>query len=239
MRHIFKPIKLSFIFTLLFIFTACNAAPQEAPTATPAPATATLPLPTDTPVPPTTTAPATETSTATVPPTATDTPLPTETATLTPTETATPTSTAQPLSASGAIVKYLVIPGTGGNVGCGDSLIPVSTGQLPSGEVVKDVTLALNSLFSTGVKYVGDLYNPVYQSGLSVDRVAFKKYSGETVIYLSGPFTKPKDNCDRLLYRAQVWQTIRQFKEIKDLTVWANKYLLGDLLVPASNSGGG
>ncbi|HLA96894.1 MAG TPA: hypothetical protein VJL34_00455 [Anaerolineales bacterium] len=232
MHYTLTFIKLSFIFTLLLVFTACSAAAQEAPTATPAPATSTLLLPSDTAMPPTATETLTETSTATQPPTATETLPPSLTLTLTPTETATPTSTAQPLSASQAIVKYLVILGTGGNVGCGDSLLPVSTGHRPSGDVVKDVTLALNSLFSTGVKYVGDLYNPLYQSGLRVDRVDFKKYSGVTVIYLSGSFTKPKDNCDRLLYRAQVWQTIRQFKEIKDITVVANKYLLGDLLVP-------
>lgn len=232
MRNSKNSPKLVLLITMLFLLTACSAANQGAPSSTPAIPSETLPLPTDTPMPPTATATSTATSSPTQPPTATHTSAPSETATATPTETATPTSTYQPLLASQAIFKYLVHLGTGGNVGCGDSLVAVSTGHKPSGDTVNDVTLALNSLFSTGVKYVGDLYNPLFQSSLKVDRVDFKKFNGVAVIYLSGSFVKPKSNCDRSLYRAQVWATIRQFKEIKNITVVANKYLLGDLLVP-------
>ena len=232
MRSTVNLSRLTLFFTILLLLAACSPATQSAPAITLAPATDTLSLPTDTPLPPTATATLTQTNTPTQPPTATETPPPSETATPTLTDTPTPTATLPPASLSDVIVKYLVIPGTGGNVGCGDSLVAVSTGQRKTGDVVNDLTLALNSLFATGVKYVGDLYNPLFQSSLKVDRLEFSKYSGVIVIYLTGSFTKPKENCDRLLYRAQVWATIRQFKEIKDITVVANKYLLGDLLVP-------
>jgi hypothetical protein len=94
------------------------------------------------------------------------------------------------------------------------------------------VKQALNSLFSTGTKYAGNLYNPLYQSNLRVGKVNFKKSSGELTIYLNGGFTKPKNDCDKILYRAQVWDTARQFPEVWRAYIWVNdKYLLGDLLV--------
>jgi hypothetical protein len=129
-------------------------------------------------------------------------------------------------------VKYLVHQGTGGSTGCGDSLVPVSTGQLATGDIEEDVKIALNSLFSTGTEYVGNLYNPLYQSKLRVRNVKFKKSSGALTIHLAGGFTKPKDDCDKKLYRAQVWDTARQFPEVWRAYIWVNnKYLLGDLLV--------
>ena len=114
--------------------------------------------------------------------------------------------------------------------------MPVSTGFLPTGDIKEDVKIALNSLFSTGSKYVGNLYNPSYQSNLRVGEVNFKKSSGELTIYLNGGFTKPKEDCDKKLYRAQVWDTARQFPEVWRAYIWVNdKYLLGDLLVVGDN----
>jgi hypothetical protein len=108
----------------------------------------------------------------------------------------------------------------------------VSTGQLATGDIEEDVKIALNSLFSTGTEYVGNLYNPLYQSKLRVRNVKFKKSSGALTIHLAGGFTKPKDDCDKKLYRAQVWDTARQFPEVWRAYIWVNnKYLLGDLLV--------
>jgi len=98
--------------------------------------------------------------------------------------------------------------------------------------VAANVERALNSLFATGVQYVGNLYNPLYQSRLSVNNIDYKKSTGVMVVYLTGSFVKPKDNCDRQRYRAQVWQTIYQFPEVKRAHVWVNQHLLGDLLVP-------
>jgi hypothetical protein len=113
--------------------------------------------------------------------------------------------------------------------------VPVSTGFLRTGDLSEDVKIALNSLFSTGTKYSGNLYNPLYQSKLRVGNVNFKKSSGEINIQLSGGFTKPKEDCDKLLYRAQVWDTVRQFPEVWRAYIGVNQYLLGDLLVVGDN----
>jgi hypothetical protein len=130
------------------------------------------------------------------------------------------------------MVKYLVLLDTGGPIGCGDSLIAVSTGQVSTGNVKEDIKVALNSLFSTGVKYVGELYNPLYQSKLRVLSVEFKgPKKDEVIIHMTGQFVKPKDSCDKSRYRWQVWQTVRQFAGIRQANIWLdNGLLLGDLL---------
>jgi hypothetical protein len=125
------------------------------------------------------------------------------------------------------IVKYLVLQGTGGSTGCGDSLVPVSARFVRTGDVKEDVKIAITSLFSTGTQYAGNLYNPLFLSKLRVTDVSFNKSAGNVTIHLTGSFTKPKEDCDKLLYRAQVWSTARQFPEVKHATIWLNKYCLG------------
>ena len=225
-------IKLAFIFALFLIITACSATENpESIEATQLPTNTPIP-PTETPLPPTTTPTSTATNTPTDTPTSTATEAPTATATEEPTATETATATAVPQAAapSNVLVKYLVHQGTGGPIGCGDSLVSVSTGFLPTGDIKEDVKIALNSLFSTGSKYVGDFYNPLYQSNLRVASVKFKKSSGQLTIHLKGGFTKPKDECDKMLYRAQVWDTARQFPEVWRAYIWIGDLLLGDLL---------
>ncbi len=228
-----------FVLLILFTITSCTTAVQvEEVSPTPSASNTSNP-PTDTPVPPTLTPTSTYTRTPTTTNTSTATKTITPTATSTPTLTSTPTQTNTPdvrVNPGGnIIVKYLVHQGTGGPVGCGDSLVPVSVGQIRTGDVNEDVKLAINSLFSTGTKYVGDLFNPLFQSKLRATDVKLKKSSGNVTIHLTGSFTKPKDDCDKLLYRAQVWSTVRQFPEVKNATIWLNKYLLGDLLVVGDN----
>jgi hypothetical protein len=231
-------LKIVILSLLILILAACSSNAGE-------PQIEITQSPTDTPIPPTATQPpptATYTATTTQTPTEAPTSTPTETSTATPTEeptatsTATTTSVPQAAAPASVIVKYLVHQGTGGSTGCGDSLVAVSTGVLPTGDIENDVKVALNSLFSTGSKYVGALYNPLYQSNLRVGKVDFKKSSGQLTIYLTGGFTKPKDDCDKKLYRAQVWDTARQFPEVWRAYIWVNgKYLLGDLLVVGDN----
>jgi len=229
---------MTLVFILFLLLAACSGTVEpeqieatQLPTNTPFP-------PTDTPLPPTDTPTSTATNTPTDTPTATATETSTATATEEPTATQTATATAVPQAAapSNVLVKYLVHQGTGGSTGCGDSLVAVSTGVLSTGDIEKDVKIALNSLFSTGTKFVGDLYNPLYQSNLRVGKVDFKKSSGKLMINLKGGFTKPKEDCDKKLYRAQVWDTARQFPEVWRAYIWLNdKYLLGDLLVVGDN----
>lgn len=232
MKTMHSTIKHTLVITLFLLLAACSATENsEQLEATQQPSKTPVP-PTDTPLPPTATSTSTATNTPTVTPTSTATETPTATATREPTATETATATAVPQAAapSNILVKYLVHQGTGGPIGCGDSLVPVSTGFLPTGDIKEDVKIALNSLFSTGSKYVGDLYNPLYQSNLRVASVNFKKSSGELTIHLKGGFTKPKDECDKMLYRAQVWDTARQFPEVWRAYIWIGDLLLGDLL---------
>ena len=222
---------------MLGIVSACSfSTAEQTATSTVDPTNTPIP-PTDTPQPPTATQTATTTSTST--PSPTFTPTTTITPTATETSTATPTATNTPVPQVGipdnVIIKYLVLENTGGSTGCGDSLVPVSAGFVRTGDVKEDVKIALTSLFSTGTKYSGNLYNPLYQSKLRVTDVSFKKNTGNVTVHFTGSFTKPEDDCDKLLYRAQVWATARQFPEVKHATIWLNKYLLGDLLVVGDN----
>lgn len=230
--------KIAVLLSFFLMFAACGPTDEAQQTQLTQPPTDTSPPPTNTPIPPTATPTATNTATQTSTPTETPTATITSTATEEPTATSTETATAVPQAAAPAnvLVKYLVLQGSGGGAGCGSSLVPVSTGQLPTGNIEEDVKTAINSLFATGTKYAGNLYNPLYQSNLRVGKVNFKKSSGELTIYLNGGFTKPKDDCDKQLYRAQVWDTARQFPEVWRAYIWVNdKYLLGDLLVVGDN----
>jgi cytoskeletal protein RodZ len=237
LRTLTLTLKCSLLIFFMFIVAACSASAGEQATFTPEPPTSTAVPPTDTPVPPTSTATPTETSTATTTPTVTMTNTASPTLTEEPTATSTATNTAVPQAGipSNVIVKYLVLQGTGGSTGCGDSLVPVSAGFVRTGDIKEDVKIAITSLFTTGTKYAGNLYNPLFQSKLRVTDVSFKKNSGNVTIRLTGSFTKPKEDCDKLLYRAQVWSTARQFPEVNHATIWLNKYLLGDLLVVGDN----
>jgi hypothetical protein len=237
LKIITDSLKFSSFLLLMVIAAACSSGPAVQPTSTPAIPTATLVPPTETPLPPTATSTATTTFTPTASPTVTATRTSTSTPTEEPTPTPTATNTAVPQSGipSNVIVKYLVLPGSGGSTGCGDSLVPVSAGFVRTGDIKEDVKIAITSLFSTGTKYAGNLYNPLFQSKLRVTDVSYKKNSSNVTIHLTGSFTKPKEDCDKLLYRAQVWSTARQFPEVKLATIWLNQYLLGDLLVVGDN----
>ncbi len=237
MRTLTLALKFSSLIISLMVLAACSTGSEVEATSSPEPPTFTPVPPTNTPLPPTPTPTATETNTPTASPTVTQTNTSTPTPTEEPTPTPTATNTTVPQSGipSNVIVKYLVLQGTGGPTGCGDSLVPVSAGFVRTGDVKEDVKIALNSLFSTGTQYAGNLYNPLYQSKLRVNDVSFKKNSGNVTVRFTGSFTKPKEDCDKLLYRAQVWSTARQFPEVKHATIWLNKYLLGDLLVVGDN----
>ena len=223
-----------FFIVILIALSACTGTPApatmeivESPVAT----STSLP-PTETPLPPTATVTQTMTPTLTQTATATSTktPLPSPTTTATPTDTLTPA----PAVGGGGVymIKYFVLLDTGGPIGCGDSLIASSTGQISTGNVKEDIKIALNSLFSTGVKNVGELYNPLYQSKLRVAGVEFKgSGKDEVIIHLTGQFVKPKDPCDKSRYRWQVWETVRQFPGIRRVNIRLdNGLLLGDLL---------
>jgi hypothetical protein len=130
--------------------------------------------------------------------------------------------------AGAPIYKYLIHLGTGGPVGCGDSLTPLYVGSR-TGDVKKDAATALKSLFATG-KLSGGLYNPLASSKLKVRRVEFIPSTKRYQIFLGGRFVKPSNQCDMSRARAIVWATAQQFPEVRHATIWLGSALLGDLL---------
>ena len=184
---------------------------------------------TSTPIPPTD--PPVPTSTATSLPTDTPTVTPTLPPTETPTPSDTPTATLPPPTPSGedAIYVYYIQLDTDGPVACGDSLIPVNTGVARTGNIEADVATALGRLFYQR-EFFGNLYNALFRSNMSVKSVEFEENTGLVNVYLDGTYVRSDDRCDDRRVRAQVWTTIKQFKEIKITYVLLRTALLGDLL---------
>jgi hypothetical protein len=173
------------------------------PTPTPTPTNTPEP-PTPTPIPPTNTPE----------PTATETPVPSPTDTLPPPPTPTqvlPTSTPY---GQKPIYIYFIQKNTGGNVGCGDSLVPVHTNVSTTDDMIVNVKLALQQLFFYHVEMFGNLYNPLYLSSISVSSVDYAA-SGQVDVELSGTFGKTGDACDGSRIFAMLQGTIRQFPEFR------------------------
>lgn len=182
---------------------------------------------------------ATATSTATITdmPTRTFTPSPTitETPTEIPSEMPTSTPPTYGFIPEDAIIYYMVALDTGGSIGCGDSLVKITTGQTRTGNLAADLKVALDSIFSAG-QYLGTLYNATYPSSLKVKEVDLQG-DGTAVVQLDGYYEKPANSCDASRYREQVWVTARQFKEIVRFQPYAGNALLGDRLSIYSDGG--
>ncbi len=183
------------------------------------------------------TASATPTHTATF----TITPSPTSTSTITQTATASPTPTETPYGfiPENGILIYFVQLGTDGLIGCGDSLVKIWTGYVKTGDIVADMTTAINALFRAG-HYHGGLYNATYLSSLQVVGVDFD--SGRADVFLDGSYSVPVDGCDASRYQSQVRATAFQFDEVNHFVPWVRDKLLEDLLAiysdgaPSQNS---
>jgi hypothetical protein len=176
----------------------------------------------------------TSTAAPSLTPTGTSSPVPTETFTLEPTFTWTPTETPPGFIPEGAIYFYVTVLGTGGKVGCGDDLVKLYTGHIRTGDTGRDLTLALDTLFSAG-GYPGGFYNATYPSSLRVQEVIFD--GGTATVYLDGSYVVPKDSCDASRYRSQVWATGLQFGEVTHFIPFVGAKLLGDRLAIYSDSG--
>ncbi|HBY07542.1 MAG TPA: hypothetical protein DEH22_07045 [Chloroflexi bacterium] len=123
---------------------------------------------------------------------------------------------------------YLLIPDNGGPFACGDGLVYFYSNQ-KSKDVEEDIKAALNALFSVRSKYVGNYYNPVYQSSLRAKTVTVE--NGNATVWLAGNFVKPKSKCEADRIHVQVWETVSQFPEVRNRPIiWVNNVLLGDLL---------
>lgn len=220
---------------LLLLLAAC-ASPAVEPT--PVPPTPTITIPTDTPVPASETPTLTATNlptdtpqpTPTEPPptaTATETVLPTETATSTPTATAAQTGASLPSASKDSVSFFLIQEQVGGSI-CGDAAVPVGAGVNRTGSVSDDVYNALKQLFSLKDEYVGGLLNPLFRSNLRVNKVNFNSKNGLITVELTGTYKPTGDNCDNSRVKAQIWQTIRQYKEVKATNIYLNGIPFGD-----------
>lgn len=223
----------------MITFTACEVSRTINITHVPLPPSRTLePTETSTFVVPTLTSVPTKEPTKTSDPTTPPTTTPTPTSPFQPTTTPGPTSTitdsptltwetSSVLITGNSIVFYLTHLGTGGPIGCGDSLVAISTGKPRTGDIEKDIQQAVDALFSIGQYSLG-FYNATYPSSLRFSGVQIE--NGEAVVNLSGTYVRPEDACDASRYRAQVWTTIEQFPEIKRAIPKVRDALLGDLL---------
>lgn len=220
---------------IVYLLSAC-AAPT--PVATPLPPSPTVIPPTETRVPASETP--TETSTplpsdtpqptATQPKpsaTATETPLPTETATSTPTAMLVQTGASLPSASRDSVIYFLIQEQVGGSI-CGDAAVAVSAGMNRSGSVSDDVAFALKQLFSHKEEYVGGLLNPLYRSNLRVNDVSFNSKNGLITVDLTGTYKPTGDDCDNSRVKAQIWQTVRQFREVKTTNIYLNGIPFGD-----------
>ena len=131
---------------------------------------------------------------------------------------------------------FLTSIGTGGPVGCGDTLVKLSTGQGKTGDLATDLKIALDAVFNNA-QYAGALYNATYPSVLKVAQVDFNASSGVATVQLAGSYQKPASSCDASRYRSQVWATALQFDEITRFIPWVGNSLLGDRLAVYSDSG--
>ncbi len=231
----FQKFVLSLIIILLL--SACAASTPET---TPVPASPTLVVPTETKVP----ASATPTQTATAVPTntpqptatqpkpsatATATALPTETATATPTVTPSQEVASLPSASKGSVSFFLIQEQVGGSI-CGDAAVAVGAGVDRTGSISDDVSNALKQLFSLKSEYVGGLLNPLFRSNLRVNSVNFNSKNGLITVELTGTYKPTGDDCDNSRVKAQIWQTIRQYRDIKATNIYLNGIPFGDRL---------
>jgi hypothetical protein len=132
-----------------------------------------------------------------------------------------------PSASKGSPSIYLIHVGTGGPI-CGDSAIPVSSGVDSTGDVASDVKIALQQLFSINSEYVGGLLNSLYKSKLRVNGIKFNDDNGLITVDLTGTFKSTGDPCDNSKVKAQVWSTIRQYKQVKATNIYLNGIPFGD-----------
>ena len=238
---------LIFIFVLLS--TGCNAQPDEgtistqaagtviarltleappSPTPTLVP-TATQVPPTSTPQPTETPLPATATATEAAP---TETPI--LTAALAPTLTLIPTGMPGSIqfpaipSVKNPIYVYYIDPHSGGSGGCSGGSFGLSSGVSRSGDPAKDIKIGLQKLFANKAEFYGSFYNPLFRSNLKVSDV--RVAHGLTTVNLRGDYNPSDDVCDNLRVKAQIWDTIKQFRAVEKTNIYLNGIPFGDRL---------
>jgi hypothetical protein len=158
--------------------------------------------------------------------TATATPFPTETPTVTPTNTSTPVPT---LGSSDIYLNIYFIPSNAdGPIGCGEELVALSTGILPTGDAITDVRVALEKLFSVRVQYQYGTYNPLYSSSLIITSVQFEDEFDEIVARTTGNLNRGEKGCDWGRIRLMVRATTKAASGGQSVEVRFNQHAFND-----------
>lgn len=136
------------------------------------------------------------------------------------------TDTPQPTPTSTETVSqlniYLIAVGDNGEsgkkIGCNDSVVPVEITVVPTSQ---PLTVALNKLLAVeGREYEeSGLYNALYQSDLSLEQVSLQ--DGEAIVYLTGTY-QIGGVCDEPRVKAQLQETVLQFPEVQNATIYIN-----------------
>lgn len=115
---------------------------------------------------------------------------------------------------------------SGEEIGCGDSVIPVTVQIEPT---IAPLTAALNELLSLRTRSYGQsgLYNALYRSDLRVNDVTI--LNGVARIYLSGNVSVG-GVCDTPRVEAQLRQTALQYSTVDDVIIYVNGEQLEDTI---------
>ncbi|MGA7669906.1 MAG: GerMN domain-containing protein [Nitrolancea sp.] len=128
---------------------------------------------------------------------------------------------------------YLVAIGDNGQsgpaVGCGDSLVAVTTDIGSPSDTEGKISAALGKLFAIHDQYYGEsgLYDALYNSSLQVDSVNLN--GSKAVVNLSGSFSLG-GVCDDPRAIGQIESTVTQFSDVDSTNVYLNGILIQDVL---------
>ncbi len=169
-------------------------------------------------------------NTASSTPSQTASPSATPSFTPTPSPTETETTTSVPtLGSSNIYLNIYVLPANAdGPVGCGEDLIALSTGILPSGDAITDVRVALERLFSLRVQYQYGTYNPLYSSSLIITSVQFEDEFDEIVVRTTGNLNRGEKGCDWDRIRLMVKATTKKASGGQSVEVRFNSHAFND-----------
>lgn len=119
---------------------------------------------------------------------------------------------------------FLIQTGSGGDVGCGDSLVPVTMNIAPT---VAPMTAAYEQLLMVGNQSIQGLYNALSQSNLSLQTATIS--NGEAIIFLTGNLIIG-GVCDVPRVQAQLEQVALQYVTVDSVSIFINGIPLDEVL---------
>jgi hypothetical protein len=142
-----------------------------------------------------------------------------------------PTPALPPADEVSQVQVYLVAVGDAGSsgkqIGCGDSLVPITRMVTPTRQ---PIAAALTELFSIKDQFLGQsgLYNAVYQSNLKVESVVVDANKVATVV-ISGQVMLGGE-CDTPRFKGQIEQTILGVGSVQSANILLNGKTIDEAL---------